>query len=130
MVFFRCLLTNLGGKFLNSSSFVGHIRHNKFISYHKFVVEDEIRGNINDGTELVPLLKLPSPLGYDSFESLHFASFDFHKSSAEESGMGNDVGAAKSEGKSDDWTAASGKNAERAVGCRGDSCFEVNFDGN
>lgn len=44
--------------------------------------------------------------------------------------MENGVGAAKSEGRSDDWIEASGKSVERAVSCKGDSCFEVNFDGN
>lgn len=33
-------------------------------------------------------------------------------------------------GRSDDLTAANGKSVERAVGCRDDSYFEVNFDGN
>lgn len=44
--------------------------------------------------------------------------------------MENDVGAAKSEGRNGDWIEASGRNVERAVNCRGDSYFEVNFDGN
>lgn len=83
--------------------------------------------------ELAPV-QSPKPLpslNCDSFASSHFASFDFHKSSAGKSGATeNGAGAAKSEGRSDDWIGASGKSVERAVGCKGDSCFEVSFDGN
>lgn len=73
----------------------------------------------------------PSPLNYDSFGSPRFANFDFHRNSAEGNGaMENDVGAAKSEGRNDDWIGVSGRSVERVVSCKGDWCFEVNFDGN
>lgn len=75
----------------------------------------------------MPLL----PLNYDSFGSPHFANFDFHRNSAEgNEATENDVEAAKSEGRNDDWIGASGRSVERAVSCKGDSCFEVNFDEN
>lgn len=75
--------------------------------------------------------KPPSPLNCDSFALTRFANSDFHRNSAgENAAMENDVGAVKSEGRSDDWIGASGRNVERAVSCKGDSCFEVSFDGN
>lgn len=71
------------------------------------------------------------PQGYDNFESLHFANFDSHKSSAGENGeTENDAGAVKSEGRNGGWVEANVRSVERAVSCKGDSCFEVNFDGN
>ena len=87
--------------------------------------------NFIDATAFDQSPTLLSLLNCDSFASLHFASFDFHKNSAGENGATeNDVGVAKSEGRNDDWIEANGKSVERAVSCKGDSCFEVNFDGN
>lgn len=84
-----------------------------------------------DETALDRLLRLPSPLNYDNFASMHFANFDFHRNFAEGNGaMGNDVGAAKSGGRNGDWIEANGRSVGRAVSCKGDWCFEVNFDGN
>lgn len=83
-----------------------------------------------DGTALAPSPKPPSPPNYDSFATTRSANFDSRKSFAGESGTESDVEEAKNGGKSDDLIAASGRSVERAVGCRDDSCFEVNFDGN
>lgn len=83
-----------------------------------------------DAIALVPAHQLPSLLSYDNFASMHFANSDYHRNSAGESGKGNGVGVVRSEGRNDDLIGANVKNAEHAVNCIGDLCFEVNFDEN
>jgi hypothetical protein len=86
-----------------------------------------------DATALVrPRMLLPLSPGCDSFESLHFANFDSHKSSAGENGvLESDVEAVRNEGKNGVWIEANdGKNAAHVADCISDWCFEVNFDVN